>query len=161
MEISLTLKRLNFLMNEHLVNSIQLLDLLNKIVEGYNKNNIKEPFNIILAASDIYYRENYHSDIIAYILQYKKLYLNNFIKYINLNKQENQEGIDVKYYKKYEIIREEGKIDILIKNDETKHCVIVENKISLVSKIIPRITIQTPADRNKFFQTSSMASIDL
>jgi hypothetical protein len=129
MEISLVLKRLNFLINEHLVNSIQLIALLNKIVAGYNKNNIKEPFNIILATSDIYYRENYHSDIIAYILRYKNSYLNNFFKFINLNKQENQEGIDVKNYKKYEIIREEGKIDILIKNDETKHCVIVENKI--------------------------------
>jgi hypothetical protein len=47
-----------------------------------NKNDSK-PYNIILAASDIYYRENYHSDIMAYILENEKDTIKYFIEYIN------------------------------------------------------------------------------
>lgn len=86
------------------------------------------PFNIVLAASNIYYRENYHSDIIAYILVNKKNTLKYFIEYINaLSKMPK---VDENNYLDIEVIREENKIDILIRDLTSRHCIIIENKIN-------------------------------
>jgi hypothetical protein len=124
------LKKIILLKNGHLMRCLNLINLVKNYINNYKKEEIIEPFNIILASSDLYYRENYHSDIIAYILKYKLDYLYDFINFININKNDNQENIEKKYYFDYKIEREEGKIDILIKNEETKHCIIVENKIN-------------------------------
>ncbi|GHT89940.1 hypothetical protein FACS1894137_19320 [Spirochaetia bacterium] len=66
----------------------------------------------------------------AYILRYKPEYLYNFIDFININNTVSQENIDKKYYSDSKVEREEGKIDILIKSEETRHCIIIENKIN-------------------------------
>jgi hypothetical protein len=102
---------------------MQKIARLLSAVNNNNNHNEEKPFNIILASSDIYYRENYHSDIISDILNHDKKYVELFIKYL--------EKFDVvKYYTKPEITREEDRVDILIKDDETKHCMIIENKIN-------------------------------
>jgi len=89
--------------------------------------NKKEPFNLILASSDLYYRENFHSDIISYILKHKK-YATLFIKYLSSLKKEIE--IKIENYDNPEVTREENRVDILIKDEATKHCIIVENKIN-------------------------------
>jgi hypothetical protein len=66
------LLKINKLIETNLIN---INELINNIISNdiYYKEEFIEPFNIILAASDIYYYENYHSDIIAYILENKYL----------------------------------------------------------------------------------------
>ena len=93
---------------------------LQRYREYIKKNNFEEnyPFNIFELISDIYYRENFHSDIIAQLLK-NEIILKNFLKFI---------GVDESAYKNAEVEREESKIDILIKTE--KNCIIVENKLN-------------------------------
>ena len=95
-------------------------DTLQRYREYIEKNNFEEnyPFNIFELISDIYYRENFHSDIIAQLLR-NEIILKNFLKFI---------GVDESAYKNYEVSREENKIDILIKTET--NCIIVENKLN-------------------------------
>ena len=95
-------------------------DTLQRYREYIKKNNFEEsyPFNIFELISDIYYRENFHSDIIAKLLE-NEIILKNFLKFI---------GVDESAYKNYEVSREENKIDILIKTET--NCIIIENKLN-------------------------------
>ena len=95
-------------------------DMLQRYREYIKKNNFEEsyPFNIFELISDIYYRENFHSDIIAKLLE-NEIILKNFLKFI---------GVNESAYKNAEVEREESKIDILIKTE--KNCIIVENKLN-------------------------------
>ena len=85
-------------------------DMLQRYREYIKKNNFEEnyPFNIFELISDIYYRENFHSDIIAQLLK-NEIILKNFLKFIGANESA---------YKKAEVEREESKIDILIKTEK-------------------------------------------
>jgi hypothetical protein len=70
------LKKISILEKRHLEKSVNLLKSLASKTGNYQDKEYIEPYNIILAASDIYYRENYHSDIFAYILKNKKNTIN-------------------------------------------------------------------------------------
>jgi hypothetical protein len=108
------------------VDYIKLIKSLQSKVGSYKDIDDTEPFNIILAASEFYYRENYHSDVLFYILKNRKHTLNQFIKYINT--LPDSQVIDENNYLDFEIEREEHRIDLLIKS--TNHCIIIENKIN-------------------------------
>ena len=116
--------------------------MLKRYREYIDKNNFKEnyPFNIFELISDIYYRENFHSYIIAQLLK-SEIILKNFLKFIEVNEIVYiNNGYDVipEYPIKHEI--KDGRIDILIKsndkennedeeNKEKPHCIIIENKL--------------------------------
>lgn len=116
-----------------------ILDFLaNKNVQKYAKefhesknSQPEESLNVFKMSSDMYYRENFHSDIIKTFLdpteKHKEGYtfLFAFIDFINNNFGEK---IKEKIYRSAVVEREEGKIDILIKSEESKHCIIIENK---------------------------------
>lgn len=93
---------------------------LQRYREFIKKNNFEEnyPFNIFELISDTYYKENFHSDIIAKLFE-NEIILKNFLKFI---------GVDESKYKSYEVSREENKIDILIKTET--NCIIIENKLN-------------------------------
>lgn len=95
-------------------------DMLKRYREYIDKNNFEEnyPFNIFELISDIYYREKFHSDIIAQLLR-NEIILKNFLKFIE---------VDESKYKNAKVEREESYIDILIKTE--KNCIIVENKLN-------------------------------
>ena len=95
-------------------------DMIKRYREYIDKNNFEEnyPFNIFELISDIYYRENFHSDIIAKLFE-NEIVLKNFLDFI---------GVDKSKYENCEVEREESKIDILIKTE--KNCIIVENKLN-------------------------------
>ena len=90
--------------------------------------------------SDKFYRENFHSYIIAQLLK-SEIILKNFLKFIEVNEIVYiNNGYDVipEYSIKHEI--KDGRIDILIKsndkennedeeNKEKPHCIIIENKL--------------------------------
>ena len=76
-------------------------------------------FSFFKLISDKYYRENFHSDILKFLLENYATFFNSFLELI---------GVDENNYKNYEVIREEANIDILIKTDE--RAIIIENKIN-------------------------------
>ena len=117
-------------------------DMLQRYEEYIENNNFEEnyDFNIFELMSDKFYRENFHSYIIAQLLK-SEIILKNFLKFIEVNEIVYiNNGYDVipEYSKKHEI--KDGRIDILIKsndkennedeeNKEKPHCIIIENKL--------------------------------
>ena len=105
----------------------ELLDLLKRLtpqIETYNDN--KPEKCIFNAVSDMYYRENFHSDVIAYYLSYDipKRCLINWI-----NEQQNSsEEIVFAEYENSIPIREEGRRDITIYSQNHKRAIFIENK---------------------------------
>lgn len=117
-------------------------DMLQKYEEYIENNNFEDndDFNIFELMSDKFYRENFHSYIIAQLLK-SEIILKNFLKFIEVNEIVYiNNGYDVipEYSIKHEI--KDGRIDILIKsndeennedeeNKEKPHCIIIENKL--------------------------------
>ena len=96
-------------------------DILKKYRDYIKKNTFKEdyPFNIFELISDTYYKENFHSDIIARLLEHETV-LKYFLDFIDVDAS--------KYLNNdYSVVREENNIDILIKTDT--NCIIIENKL--------------------------------
>ena len=128
----------NYLQDEYMKSITKLCYKMKDFCSLKSNNDDKEkPFNIILASSDMYYRENYHSDIIFYILDHKNIlnhkkeYTLLFINFLNINLRANKKAeINVENYLSPIITREKDKIDILIKDEKTRHCIIIENKIN-------------------------------
>lgn len=94
----------------------------------------EEPFNVFKLASDLYYRENFHSDIMKAFLDVNEnhkegnLFLYAFIEFINIHYP--KVCISKINYKNVITERESGRIDILIRSEESRHCIIIENKIN-------------------------------
>lgn len=89
-------------------------------------------FNVFSLVSDLYYRENFHSDIIRYFLDTKEnhgcgnKFLSVFITMLNSLGR----NLEVQNYNDAIAIREEGKIDILVRSDNSKRVIIIENKMN-------------------------------
>lgn len=113
---------------ENLISDLNAFIIDNKPLLERCDNN-RKPFSIILSASDRYYWENYHSDILATILGYSEIYLRLFIEFLNKHISVGHE-INFDNYQNYEVSREKGRIDILIRSEESRHCIIIENKIN-------------------------------
>ena len=90
-----------------------------------------DKFNVFKLASDIYYRENFHSDVICNFLNPRgshgqgNVFLNAFIDMVNNLFNKN---IDKFNYEHADAVREYKKIDILVRDEQSKHCIIIENK---------------------------------
>lgn len=111
-------------------------DAVIKIVSDQNTVRIKQQqasFNLFTISSYNSYIENFHSDIIASLLnpnaphseQYSFLHL--FIDYLN-----RFHGLMITKddYKNVDVRREKGKLDIWIKDITSKKAIIIENKIN-------------------------------
>jgi hypothetical protein len=109
--------------------------VLQNILEEYHEHQIRkfEPgFSLFSLISDIYYRENFHSDIIHALLNPLEKhsegpkFLNEFLLYI----KSLGANINLSFYSHAELAnRELGKIDILILDNSSKRAIIIENKI--------------------------------
>lgn len=90
-------------------------------------------FNLFTLSSDLYFRENFHSDIIKAFLDplekhcEKTKYLFQFI--ILLNKV-NKNKINKFEFENATVIRERDNVDILIFDEVSKKAIIIENKIN-------------------------------
>lgn len=126
---------LNKIFNDHQKAIIDLLHGCSHIAKEYSDakhHSEQDKFNLFHVISDLYYRENFHSDIVAFLLDpnanhgYKQLMLNNFIALLNSN------GcvIESANYRDAIVVREKAKIDILIKSASNKRAIIIENKIN-------------------------------
>lgn len=124
-------------LNEHIQqvgNFLQTNSLLANKYTNHKHDIGNVGFNIFTISSDIYFRENFHSDILKSLLdpsekhEQLNLYLNIFIDL--LNSIGNNTGIKKEDFKNAEVIRERYNIDILITDDFTKKAIIIENKIN-------------------------------
>ena len=118
----------------------KIKELLNRLVpiikesEEKQEKRMETGFNLFYLISDHYYRETFHSDIIAALLSPKEkhgggnLYLNLFLDMIGVDKSNYQ---DAKVHKEYGTNDGTlgGRIDIFIEGGN-KHCVVVENKLN-------------------------------
>lgn len=112
---------------------------LRSIANEYSKQRhspVELPFNVFKLISKRYYLERFHSEIIVAFLdptgKHKEgnMFLNAFIDFLN---RDFKTSIFKTDYTSAKVIEEFddgfGKIDILIKSDDSKHCIIIENKI--------------------------------
>lgn len=112
-------------MNNYNIEVINLISNLEKEnIERYKdilkKQDKKLDFNIFDIITDKWKKENFHSEILKFLLENYEVFFNNFLELINIK--------DKKEYLNAEITNEEARIDILIKSE--KKAIIVENKIN-------------------------------
>jgi len=90
-------------------------------------------FNIFQLSSYGTQLENFHSDIIAALLDpiaehnEGAVFLNSFLNYLNKYYDAN---INLQEFKHVKVEREKGRLDILIKDEVTENAIIIENKIN-------------------------------
>lgn len=114
----------NFLVKEQDV-SIEYLE--------QKRSHTEIPFNVFMVVSDLYYRENFHSDIIRLFLDTNgkhgegAIFLDLLIDILN---KDYHKHISKFNYRNSEARREYGRIDILVRSVDSKHCIIIENKIN-------------------------------
>ena len=108
-----------------------------KLVKNYElsqSNPFDIGFNVFHLSSDLYYRENFQSDIIAAFLNPKHShneqdkYLHLFIDFLNI--VDNKKGINKSDFLNSQVAREPDRIDILITDIKSKKAIIIENKIN-------------------------------
>lgn len=130
------------LMNTHIysfhsiLSSAHLKGILIRYKE-LKKSQTDPGFNIFHLISDTYYKENFHSDIIAAFLDTNgkhnagNEYLNKFIQLLN-KKLSTEHKIDINDFTNTNksITREKHRIDILIKDEKSNKAIIIENKIN-------------------------------
>ncbi len=128
------------IVNNHIATVTNFLIKSKQLHNDYSKrfNNKSDiGFNVFTLSSDLYYRENFHSDIIKAFLnpqekhKEKNKYLHIFIEL--LNKLENENTIQKRDFCNSKVEREKHNIDILITDEVSKKAIIVENKINNAS----------------------------
>lgn len=118
------IKAINLIQNDSFKKAFQYVGTIRQPRRG--------GFNLIELISDYYYRENFYSDIFAALLNPKSSHLENdlfLVLFLDLlNRIKAGEKIDKTNYINSIVVREEKRIDILIKGG--RHAVIIENKIN-------------------------------
>ena len=115
---------------------INFLKSQRELLKNYQNEKDKDDDNLNLfsSISDAYKRENYSSDILAFILNPNalgdKTYLAGFLKFIGLKTTEVNFFVSENNISYTKIKREENRIDLLIKNEKTKKAIIIESKIN-------------------------------
>jgi hypothetical protein len=102
--------------------------------KGFMKNReVDMGFNLFHLISDVYHKENLHSDMMEALIStsgshgHGDLFLRLFLDFL---RKRHGVAINVADYQGVQVIREDGRIDLLI-YDETSHkAIIVENKIN-------------------------------
>lgn len=113
---------------------IENLEPISKEYINIGKSKSELGFNMFTLVSDLYYRENFHSDLIKKFLDPNeehnegKKYLHSFINL--LNKTNIVSKIAISDFQNSEVFREKKRIDILITDEVSKKAIIIENKIN-------------------------------
>ena len=111
--------------------------VLRNLTIAYEENRrarkVKLGFNAFALVSDVYHRENFHSDVIKAILDPSgahgqgDLYLRLFLEFL---RDHHGVALRVEDYEHAELERESGRIDLLIYDKNSKKAIIIENKIN-------------------------------
>jgi len=94
-------------------------------LENWTEEGMK--YNVFRMISDTFYRENYHSDILKALLEVPQI-LEEFIGLLN----KKNEGLSLSFsdFKNAKVVREEGRIDILISDTLSKKAILIESKMN-------------------------------
>lgn len=90
-------------------------------------------FNLFLLISDTYYRENFHSDVIKNLLSpaaphgHGEQFLRLFLEFLN---RAHHSQINPSDYQNAVVTREQGHIDVLIRDQVSRKSIVIENKIN-------------------------------
>ncbi|HXT11400.1 MAG TPA: PD-(D/E)XK nuclease family protein [Candidatus Angelobacter sp.] len=115
-----------------LLRNPELLRLARQYTANLKKRNVDLGFNLFAIISDFYYRENFHSDILRALLdpdghhKEKALFFDIFIDFL----KSHGAHLNPKNYLKVSVVREEGRVDLLIKDAVSKRAIILESKIN-------------------------------
>ena len=111
--------------NKEVINLISNFEKenINAYKEILERQGNKLKFNIFDIITEKWKRENFHSEILKFLLENCEDFFNDFLDLIEIKNKEE--------YSNAEITNEEAKIDILIKSE--KKAIIVENKINWAS----------------------------
>jgi hypothetical protein len=121
----------------------ELSRLAGQYIANLKKRNVDLGFNLFAIISDFYYRENFHSDVLRALLnpdgdhKEKVLFLKLFIDFL----RSHGAPINPENYLNASVVREEGRVDLLIKDAVSKRAIILENKINWAADMprqIPR-----------------------
>lgn len=117
---------------KHLLENQDVIDNMKRHLDVKSQQDVSK-FNVFKLASDLYYCENFHSDVICNFLNPKgsygqgNVFLNAFIDMVNTLFNKNINRFD---YEHAEAVRKHQRIDILVRNEQSKHCIIIENKLN-------------------------------
>lgn len=109
---------------------------IESIVKNYQQTGIKKnevAYNLFSVSSYTSHLENFHSDVIASLLDPKGLHKegNRFLSlFINYLQSSYALPLDVNDYSHANVLREKGRIDIWIKNNNSTKAILIENKIN-------------------------------
>ena len=123
------------IITNHLTSIIGYLDSNSQVSTLYIQSKQRmqpESFNVFQLISDTYYKENFHSDILRFFLDPRENHKegNKFLFiFLEMIKKAGR-PIEVEAYEDVEVVREEGRIDVLIKTSNGKNAIIVENKMN-------------------------------
>ena len=110
----------------------QSSSLAKEYAECLKKREVDLGFNLFAIVSDLYYRETFHSDILGALLDPKSQhkegdkYLRLFLTFL----RNRGAALSLSNYRNVCVVREEGRIDLLIRDEDSKKALIVENKIN-------------------------------
>ena len=123
------------IITNHLTSIIGYLDSNSQVSTLYIQSKQRmqpESFNVFQLITNTYYRENFHSDILRLFLDPRENHKegNKFLFiFLEMIKKAGK-PIEVEAYEDAEVVREEGRIDVLIKTSDGKNAIIVENKMN-------------------------------
>lgn len=107
--------------------------LADRYAECVRKRDVNIGFNLFHLISEVYHRENLHSDIMHALLDPSgkhgegSLFLRLFLKHLGDHQHVNLCLAD---YSQATVTREDARIDLLIRDNESKKAIIIENKIN-------------------------------
>ncbi len=110
----------------------ELVALSSEYAANLKRRRVEIGFNLFELISDVYYRENLHSDILRALLdpegkhQMGGKYLRLFLEFL----RSQGAAVDVSQYEQAQVEREKGRIDVRILDQKSKRAIIVENKIN-------------------------------
>jgi hypothetical protein len=111
----------------------EALQLTHRHAECVRKRDVDMGFNLFHLISDVYYRENLHSDIMQAIISptgshgQGDRFLGLFLSFL---REHHGIGLEIDNYTNAQVFREAGRIDLLICDESSKRAIIIENKIN-------------------------------
>lgn len=133
--VDILIKDWHSIIDSHIREITECLESSYSIGKEYfesKQDNGIDSFNVFRIISDLYYRENFHSDIIRFFLAPDESHYegNKFLRIFIQMLNKTGRNINFNDYRDAIAIREEGRIDILIKSEFSKKAIIIENKIN-------------------------------
>jgi len=138
---SLLLRRVSALNNTFIeslykfVGNGDLSRIAKQFDENLGKRHVDIGFNLFALISEVYHRENLHSDILRALIDpagghgEKEIFLRLFLDYLS-SRGAAIDGASYRDIANVRVVREQGRIDLLIADQGSMRAIIIENKIN-------------------------------